>query len=51
MKKKTTLFLFLVLGLLSLIPMFPDPFYHEQKVNFWVWIYREVQELLHGEKN
>jgi hypothetical protein len=37
-------------GFLSLQPIFPDPYYHKEKVNFWTWAYREIDELLHGEK-
>lgn len=39
----------IVLTVLSL-PIFPDPYYHKEKVNFWVWLIREIDELIHGEK-
>lgn len=32
------------------LPIFPDPYHHKEKVNFWVWLVREVDELIHGEK-
>lgn len=32
------------------IPIFPDPFYHEERVSFWVWLQREIYELFYGEK-
>ena len=41
-----------VLGLVvaSLLPILSDPFFHEEKVNFWVWLTREFEEILTGEK-
>ena len=30
--------------------VFPDPYYHSSNVNFYTWVWREVDELLHGEK-
>lgn len=30
--------------------VFPDPYYHEGTVNFYTWLWREIDELLHGEK-
>lgn len=33
----------------SFIPGWPDPYKHEGNVNFWVWAYREIDELIHGE--
>jgi len=38
-----------VLGI-SLYPYFPDPYHEEGNVNVWVWLYRELNELVHGEK-
>ena len=32
------------------IPILPDPYYHETKVTFAEWLKREIDELLHGEK-
>jgi len=31
-------------------PMFPDPYHSGDNVTFFVWCYRELDELLHGEK-
>lgn len=39
----------LLLGLWFL-EIFPDPYYHEEHVNLYTWIWRELDELLHGEK-
>lgn len=41
-----TLLFFVVL---SFLPLFLDPFYHEEKVNFWVWLIREIEEIESGE--
>lgn len=35
---------------LLFIKIFPDPYYHLEDVNFYTWIYREIDELFHGEK-
>jgi len=35
---------------LSVLDVFPDPYYHKTKVNFWVWCARELDEELHGER-
>ena len=40
----------LLLGILSMMPVFPDPYHHSQLVCFWVWLYRELDELISGEK-
>ena len=32
------------------LPVFRDPFYHEEKVDFWTWLGREIWELRFGEK-
>jgi len=32
------------------LPVFPDPFYHIEKVNFWTWLGREIEELRTGER-
>lgn len=34
----------------SWLPIFPDPFFHEKRVNFWVWLQRELYEFFYGEK-
>jgi hypothetical protein len=39
----------LLLGL-GFWEVFPDPYYHQTNVNFYVWAYRELDELVHGEK-
>jgi len=52
MRKRTWAF-FIVVGLLvlSFAPLFPDP-WHEKTdlMTFWEWVYREVWEMIHGEK-
>ena len=35
---------------ISLLPLLDDPFHREGKVCFWTWLYRELDEELHGEK-
>ena len=35
---------------LSWLPIFPDPYYHVEHVNFWEWLYREINEVLTGER-
>ena len=44
----------LVLGggglLLSFLPVIPEPYYHVDRVNFWEWLIRELQEVLTGER-
>jgi hypothetical protein len=50
---KTGIAIAILLSLLfgaSMNPMFPDPYYHVERVNFWEWCRREIDELLHGEK-
>lgn len=45
---------FIVLGagglLVSFIPFIPEPYYHVDRVNFWEWIIREINEVLYGER-
>lgn len=31
--------------------IFPDPYHRNGNVNIYEWIYREADELLHGEKD
>lgn len=50
MKRKVIIIGFIILGALSLLNIFPDPYHREGNVNFWVWLYREVDELIFGEK-
>lgn len=35
---------------LSFFPLFLDPYAHKEKVCFWVWVKRELDEALHGER-
>jgi len=35
----------------SFAPVFDDPYHKEGKVNFWLWLWREIDELVHGEKD
>jgi hypothetical protein len=35
----------------SLLPILPDPYWHQERVNFWIWLIREIDELLHGERS
>jgi len=43
----------IALGLwtLTVLPVCPDPFHppQEKPVPFWIWLYRELYELQHGE--
>lgn len=39
----------LIVGILSL-SIFSDPYYHKEKVSFWTWLQREIDEELHGER-
>ena len=32
------------------IEVFPDPYHEGGNVNVYTWIYREIDELIHGEK-
>jgi hypothetical protein len=56
MKRKGWLILIIALVLFVLggyfLEVFPDP-YHEEggKVNFFTWLYRELDELVHGERS
>lgn len=42
-------FLFAVI-LWGLIPAWPDPWWHQQRLPFWVWLGRELEELQQGER-
>ena len=46
-KTSTEVFILLTIG--SFLPVFVDPFYHVERVNFWVWLQREIWELQYGE--
>lgn len=36
--------------LISFIPFIPEPYYHVERVNFWEWAMREIEEVLTGER-
>jgi len=38
------------LFLSSFLPVFPDPYYHREKVDFWTWLGREINESRTGER-
>jgi len=42
--------LVLVLLVLSVHDLLQDPYFHREKVNFWVWAKREINELLSFER-
>lgn len=54
MSRKWKLILFLLLIGSVIIGGFlvrlPDPYHHDEDVNLWEWLYREYDELVHGEK-
>lgn len=35
---------------LLFVKIFPDPYYHLEDVNIYTFLYREIDELFHGEK-
>jgi hypothetical protein len=40
-----------VVGLFaSFLPILPDPYFHVERVNFWEWAIREINEVLYGER-
>jgi len=41
--------LLLFLGFL-LLPIMPDPYYHEENVPLIVWVGREINEIIYGER-
>jgi len=43
------LFFVVVVGAWT-VPVFPDPYYHIERVTFAEWAYREIDELIHGER-
>ena len=49
--KTAVLVVVLGLAVLSVLPLFSEPYYHKFKVNFWVWANRELEELLTGERD
>jgi hypothetical protein len=50
-RKDLLLAALLVLFLLSVLPLFSEPFYHQRRVNFWEWARRELIEEVEGEKS
>jgi hypothetical protein len=42
--------LLLVACVVSALELLSEPYYHQCKVNFWVWARREIIELNEGEK-
>lgn len=32
------------------LEVFPDPYYHKTRVNIYTWLWREIDELIHGER-
>ena len=34
---------------MAFVKVFPDPYHKDDSVDLWTWIYREFDELLHGE--
>jgi len=41
----------LLIGVLLTERLWPDPYHIKRRVSFWMWLYRELDELIHGEKN
>jgi len=50
MKEKIIVGFILALLVLSVLDLMQDPYYHREKVNFWVWLKRELNELLTFER-
>ena len=50
--KTTDLFVATVLLLcaVSVLPLWKEPFFHRDKVDFWEWLKRELVEMVEGEK-
>ena len=42
--------LLLVFCVVSVLPLFRDPYFHRDRVDFWSWLTRELYEESHGEK-
>lgn len=49
---KHTRIIIILLGLivLSCLPLFKDPYYHRERINFWQWAHREIVETLTHER-
>lgn len=50
MKNDIIFGIFLFLCIVSVFPWFLDPYFHKQRVDFWVWLKREINELFTGER-
>jgi len=51
MREKIIVLAVLGLFVLSVLDVFSEPFYHQYRVNFWVWARRELIEVVEGEKS
>ncbi len=47
------IFVLFLLGLIvvSCFDLFPDPYFHRERVNFWEWAHREIVEALSHERS
>ena len=41
----------LIVGLALILKIFIDPYYHREYVNLATWIYRELDEVVRGERS
>jgi hypothetical protein len=51
MREKLVVLAVLGLFVLSALDILPEPYYHQYRVNFWVWGRREIIETVEGEKS
>jgi len=50
-KKHLIIVVFVVIvAIASFASVFPDPWHEKEHVTFFEWVYREVHELMYGEK-
>jgi hypothetical protein len=49
-KRQIVIIVAIILLVLSFLPLFLDPYYHKERVCFWTWVLREIDELQHGER-
>ena len=40
----------LISFIIGWLPIFPEPFYHKDRVSFYEWLRREIYELQYGEQ-
>jgi len=40
----------IIFAIASFASVFPDPWHEKDHVTFFEWVYREVHELMYGEK-